>query len=117
MLNTDLHFAKAAKYRASKLCATPKWLTEEHYAQIVDIYKEREILTEITGILYHVDHIVPLQGETVCGLHVPWNLQVIPATENLSKSNKLMEELLEELFLQQKGEVENHVKNSSEDHL
>jgi len=46
-------------------------------------------MSKITGIQYHVDHIIPLQGENVCGLHIAANLRVIPARDNLAKSNKL----------------------------
>lgn len=68
--------------------ATPNWLTHLMLSEIKQLYKQRQELSELTGIEYHVDHIVPLQGENVCGLHVPWNLQVITAEENLKKSNK-----------------------------
>jgi hypothetical protein len=81
-----------AKRYTTKLKATPDWLSEIDYKDIEDFYKEAQHLELLTGQKYHVDHIVPLQGKNVCGLHVPWNLQVMPAKENLSKSNKLQEE-------------------------
>ena len=81
--------AANAKRRATKLKATPAWLTEEHKFMLEEIYDLRRLRTELTGVEHHVDHIVPLKGKTCCGLHVPWNLQVIPAYENLSKSNSI----------------------------
>ena len=78
---------KDAKRRASKLNATPSWLTEEHHDQIKLLYAHAKECELLTGDKYHVDHIVPLKGENVSGLHVPWNLQVLPADINIKKSN------------------------------
>jgi uncharacterized protein YccT (UPF0319 family) len=66
--------------RAIKLNATPKFA---NIKKIKEIYKNCP-----KG--FHVDHIIPLKNKLVCGLHVEWNLQYLPAKENLSKSNKLM---------------------------
>ena len=71
--------------------ATPPWLSREQKAQIRELYKIAITMTKTTGEQYVVDHIVPLRSEVVCGLHVPWNLRVIPRQENLLKSNKLID--------------------------
>jgi hypothetical protein len=76
-----------AKRRAAKLQRTPPWLTEDQLWLINEIYDLAALRTEVTGVEHHVDHVVPLQGNTVSGLHLPWNLQVLTAYENLSKSN------------------------------
>lgn len=86
--NSDKHCAKETKRRASKLKATPSWLSKEQLKQIEIEYSLSKWCSEVTGVTYHVDHIVPLKGKLVCGLHVPWNLQVIPASVNLSKGNR-----------------------------
>ena len=79
-----------ARRRKHRL-ATPKWLTREQKGQIRELYKIAITMTKTTGEQYVVDHIVPLRSEFVCGLHVPWNLRVIPRQENLLKSNQLID--------------------------
>lgn len=80
--NRSLSRSYKAKRRARQRNATPKWLTKEQANAIAKIYAEAERLTRETGIPHQVDHIVPLSGKTVSGLHVPWNLRAIPAVEN-----------------------------------
>lgn len=86
--NKHLRKAIKSRYRAQLLLALPNWLTDEQHDQIAEVYRKATELTKSTGVMHHVDHIVPLQGKNVCGLHVPWNLQVIPATENHRKHAK-----------------------------
>lgn len=74
--------AYQARYRAALLNATPPWLTRAHLRQIRAFYREAEHLSRSTGIPHEVDHIVPLQGKTVCGLHVPWNLRALQKAAN-----------------------------------
>jgi len=71
--------------------ATPKWLSRKQKSEIRQIYQIAITMSKTTGEQYVVDHIVPLRSEHVCGLHVPWNLRVIPQQENLLKSNKLID--------------------------
>lgn len=76
---------KVVRYRARKLRAMPSWVSTK---DIEHVYRECRRRTQETGVIYHVDHIVPLKGKTVCGLHVAWNLQIITAHENQTKRNK-----------------------------
>jgi len=80
--------ANQARRRAFKLRATPTWLLPQHYAQIKRTYKLAKLMEGVTGQSWHVDHIVPLQGSNISGLHVPWNLRVITAEENMKKGNR-----------------------------
>jgi len=81
--------ALAKKYKLKKANATPKWLSESQLLHIKCRYQLAAMLN-IHGVeKWHVDHIVPIRGKDVCGLHVPWNLRVIPAKENMTKGNRL----------------------------
>jgi hypothetical protein len=80
--NSSYCAANTAKRRASKLRATPKWLTE------FDIDYMKFMYAKASHFKMHVDHIIPLQGVSVRGLHVPWNLQLLEPSENISKGNR-----------------------------
>lgn len=77
--------ADGAKRRAAKLKATPRWADRK---EIAKVYAEAVERTRETGVRMEVDHIVPLRGENVCGLHVANNLQVLTRTENSKKGNR-----------------------------
>jgi hypothetical protein len=79
--NPHKRAATFAKYRATKLQAIPKWLSDSQLKAIESIYKS-------CPVGYEVDHMVPLQGKEVRGLHVPWNLQYLTVSDNRQKSNK-----------------------------
>ena len=72
----------SSKRNAKKKMATPSWLTDDQLSLIRAVYVEAVRLTKEIGVPHEVDHIVPLSGKTVLGLHVPWNLRAIPAQEN-----------------------------------
>lgn len=88
--NRDKMNSNYAKRRARKLRATPKWLTAEQHAEMSEFYKIAQELAWLNqdGKPLEVDHIVPLCGKNVCGLHVPWNLQLLSKIENRSKGNR-----------------------------
>tara|TARA_R110000868_G_scaffold410844_1_gene700436 strand:- start:45 stop:479 length:435 start_codon:yes stop_codon:yes gene_type:complete len=89
MLTYRAYMAKKEMDRnVAKQHRTPAWLTKDDHWLMSQAYELAALRSEMFGFSWHVDHIVPLRGERVSGLHVPWNLQVIPGTENRAKSNK-----------------------------
>jgi hypothetical protein len=83
---------KAAEERARqarKLKATPSWLTQQHREQMTAVYVAAQKTSGLAGFKCHVDHIIPLKGKDVCGLHVPWNLRVVSQSYNSSKRNSI----------------------------
>lgn len=79
-----------AKRKAAKIQRTPKWLSDIDLERIETQYRLAEILTRLHNKPWHVDHIIPLQGKLVSGLHVPNNLQVLIGSENCSKQNNFV---------------------------
>lgn len=85
--NPTAYLEAVQRRTVATLRACPPWA--DHSA-ISQVYRTAAELTVETGIKHHVDHIIPLRGRNVCGLHIATNLRAIPAEENMLKSNKLM---------------------------
>ena len=86
--NLGLVLADCAKRRAAKLQRTPKWLSLFDKLKMECLYQLAAMRNRESDQKWHVDHIIPLQGANVCGLHVPGNLRVISAIDNMRKSNQ-----------------------------
>ena len=87
-LYPEIALAHVRKRQAAKAQRTPPWFSAEHLWMTKEAYALAKLREKVIGGKWHVDHVVPLRGKTVSGLHVPWNLQVIPAKLNAFKSNR-----------------------------
>lgn len=85
--NLAQHAAKEARRRSSKAARTPAWLDKDDLWMIEQAFELAALRTNIFGFAWEVDHVLPLQGKYVSGLHTPLNLQVIPAQQNRRKNN------------------------------
>jgi hypothetical protein len=86
--NKPIRTALQSKRRASELQRTPKWLTQDELNDIKEFYIMAKELEAVFPWKQCVDHIIPLQGRTVSGLHVPSNLQILSAKANMEKGNR-----------------------------
>lgn len=80
---------QSARKRATKLLRMPFWSDSKEIKRIYEVAQRK---SNIEGRKYHVDHIIPLRGKLVSGLHIPSNLQIILELENLTKSNRFIQE-------------------------
>jgi hypothetical protein len=87
--NREMYAAYSSRAKKRIKIATPKWVVAKDLQQI---YAVRNKVNQSTGTEHHVDHYYPIKGKTICGLNVPWNLQIITAEENLAKGNKMPED-------------------------
>ena len=96
VLQYDKNYRKDNKHKSNYLCQlrkisimqrTPRWLSENDLWMIEEAYKLASLRTKLFGFSWHVDHVIPLRGRLVSGLHSPYNLQIIPASLNQRKSN------------------------------
>jgi hypothetical protein len=85
--------AMEMRRQASKIQATPKWLSKEDLVWIESYYKDANYFNRIFDSSVSVDHIVPLRSKVVCGLHVPWNLCLRTKVDNSRKNNKLTDDV------------------------
>ena len=86
--NKALRTHISRRYQCNKAKRVPAWLTPDDHWIIKEIYSLAALRTQMLGFEWQVDHVIPLQGKTVSGLHVPTNLQVIPMEENCRKGNR-----------------------------
>lgn len=79
--------AWAVTAQARRQKRVPSWLTQNDFLEFRAIYAMSKHLSQVTGTIWEVDHVVPLQGKNVSGLHVPVNLQIVPKSVNRNKRN------------------------------
>lgn len=86
------HFTRLQMEREKKIQqACPPWMTKADKDWMDDIYKTSKQIKDQYGVDTAVDHIIPIKGKTVCGLHVPWNLRVVTRSYNSQKLNNIEE--------------------------
>ena len=81
--------ALTRKRQLAKIQRTPPWLSDDDYWMMSQAYELAAQRSKLFGFSWHVDHIIPLQGKDVSGLHVPLNLQVIPGSVNSQEGNRM----------------------------